>query len=87
MPVITPRGDGSFVISPGKPIREMRPQQAAKFLGVCKTRMYQMVESGLIPARRPSPGVIWVGVDDLERWKETTRDPEFWEMLQTANGR
>jgi hypothetical protein len=80
--VTTSRGDGSFVIAPGKPVRELRPQAAAKYIGVCKTRMYEMVSLGRVESRRPSAGVIWVRVDGgrgLDAWKTRTADPEFWE--------
>lgn len=79
---VIPRGDGSFTVLPGKPVREMRPQAAAKEIGVCKTTLYEMIAAGRLETRRPSPGVIWVRVDGdrgLAAWRTKTSDPEFWE--------
>lgn len=84
-PSITPRGDGSFFISPGKPIREMTPNQAHKFLGICRTSIYELLECGMLPCRRPLKKKILIPVDALEDYRRKTADPEFWAQGAALN--
>lgn len=42
-PVVTPRGDGTFIVAPGKPlvgVEEIGTQAAADLLRVCRAQMW-----------------------------------------------
>jgi hypothetical protein len=77
-PVVTPRGDGSYVVSPGKPVQWLSVRQMQVMLGVGKTQSYQYVEEGLVESRRPAPHKIQVAAESVQRLAERIRDPEFW---------
>ncbi len=78
-PTLLPQGDGSFVIRPGKPVQDLTPKQAAAYLGIAWSSIYKLLDAGKIPCRRPLRGKILISVEDCERWKSRTRDPEFWD--------
>lgn len=78
-PVCLPRGDGTFVVSPGKPISRLSVRQAAARAGVSIGTIYRLIGEGLLKADRPSRGRILVDAESLEQHLAGTRDPEFWE--------
>lgn len=50
-----------------------RPQAAAAALGVSKSRLYELVASGQIRARRLSPQVMVIPRAELERYIDAQR--------------
>jgi hypothetical protein len=84
--VVTPRGDGSFVVSPGKAVieEEVTPRIAATFLGISRSGVYLLCETGLLEYRKPSPGKILITVESLKKHKAASRDPEFWDSVDSV---
>ncbi len=78
-PTVLPQSNGTFLLKPGKPIREMTVKQAMGFLGVGKTSVYTLLNSGMLPHRRPLPSKILIPVDALEAYRHKTNDPEYWD--------
>ena len=78
-PIVTPQGDGSVVIRPGKPIAEMTVTQAARFLGIHKSSVYRLIDNGSLTARRPLKKKTLIAAAVLEDWRERTKDPEYWD--------
>lgn len=76
--VMTPLGDGSFKLSPGKPVSEMRVVKAAEYLAVSESSVYRLIDCGLLRARRAMPHRLMVSVESIEQYKNGTMDPEFW---------
>lgn len=48
-PVCTPRGDGSFVVSPGKPLSRLTTDQFAREIGVSAESVRRYIQEGVIP--------------------------------------
>jgi hypothetical protein len=86
-PTLIPQGDGAFLVKPGKPIREMSVKQAMVFLGVGRTSMYDLLNSGMIPHRRPLPHKICIPVEALEAFRSKTDDPEYWDGKPSPSNR
>lgn len=77
-PICTPRGDGSFVVKPGRPVSRLTVAQAAARAGVSVWTIYRLINEGYLKADRPSPGRIVVDSESLEQHLLVTRDPEYW---------
>ena len=81
-PTVIPQGNGDYLVRPGKPICEpieYSVKQAAKELRICLTSAYQLIYEGRLSCRRPRPRKIWIAAEDVKRFKEATRDSEFWD--------
>jgi len=81
-PTITPRGDGTFNINPGKPIpgrKKLTVCEAAKKANVSEDTILRLRESGLIEGEQPSPRKIFIYEDSLDAHIKRTRDLEFWD--------
>ena len=46
---VLPRGDGSFVVQPGKPKAMLTPEEFSKFLGVTAISIRRYIYDGTIP--------------------------------------
>jgi len=78
-PTVTPQGDGSFVIRPGKPVAKLTLRQAAKRAGCSRTTIYRLYNTGILKGDRPSPRKIFIFADSLEQHLTNCQDPEFWQ--------
>ena len=78
-PTITPQGDGSVIVRPGKPVAEMTVTQAAKFMGCDPSSIRRLLYKGYLTARRPLRKKTLIPAVELEEWREKTKDPEFWD--------
>ena len=78
-PTISPQGDGSVIVRPGKPVAEMTVTQAARYLGVHKSSVYRLIDQGDLVARRPLRKKTLIPAGALEEWRKKTSDPEYWE--------
>ena len=77
---LVPIGGGAYKIVPARPLgAELSPKLAARFLGVSRPTMYRLIDQGIIPCRRPSPGKILIEVEALKKHKAASADPEFWD--------
>lgn len=84
--VVTPRGDGTFVLTPGKPFAtatEVTPRQAARYLGCSRAGVYRLLDIGRLECRRPTPGKILIPLAALKKHKTDSADPEFWAGVPT----
>ena len=86
-PTMTPLGDGSFRLTPGKMVREMTPLQAAPILGVCRNQVYVYIGFGLLPFRKPAQRKILIPAEAVEKLRIDTMDPEFWDRLKAVKKR
>lgn len=82
-PVITPRGDGTFIVSPGKPsAREIPTREAARILGVCRAQIWyirnQTLGRKLLRWRFTSElkGKILWELDSVIAYRDATRSLE-----------
>lgn len=78
-PTYTPRGDGTFVVSPGKPAQKLTLRQAARMLGRSYWTIWRLYQAGMLAGERPSPHSIMIYADSLQQHIQKTQDPEFWE--------
>lgn len=76
--VMTPQGDGSYVCRPGRPVRDLTPAQVAAALGISRSAVYALVDSGRLPCRRPTRRKILISAEAVEEFRIKTRDPEYW---------
>lgn len=79
---ITPRGDGSFIVKPGKPIlgrRKVTVSEAAAYLKLSEDTIRRLYHAGLLEGERPSPRCIFIYADSIEAHLQAARDREFWE--------
>lgn len=77
-PIMVPQGDGSVLVRPGRPVAEVTPIQAARMLQISRSAVYEMLQAGELPCRRPRRRKILIPSDAIEDWKRRTADPEFW---------
>jgi excisionase family DNA binding protein len=79
--IVTPQSDGSWLVKPGKPVlddeEERTPKQAAAYLKLGLSTVYDLVEIGKLASRRPSPFKILIPLSALREYKAASRDPEF----------
>ena len=47
--VVTPNGDGSMTVKPGRPITKMSPVELANHFGVNRDTIYHWRQEGIIP--------------------------------------
>lgn len=85
-PVVTPQGDGSFVIRPGKPVEKLSLRQAAKRAGCSRTTIYRLYDAGILKGDRPSPRKIFIFADSLEEHLKKCADAEYWDLPGQGNG-
>lgn len=52
-PVITPRGDGSFTVAPGKPIVWLGTTEAARYLHIAPNTLRGWIDAGILPQSLP----------------------------------
>jgi hypothetical protein len=52
-PVIVPKGDGSFTITPGKPVQWLKTKPAARALGLGGSTLRQWIQEGVLPQTLP----------------------------------
>jgi len=52
-PVIVPKGDGSFTITPGKPVTWLKTKPAARALGLGGSTLRQWIQEGVLPQTLP----------------------------------
>lgn len=52
-PIITPRGDGTFTVAPGKPITWLGTTEAARYLHIAPNTLRGWIESGTLPRYSP----------------------------------
>lgn len=76
---VIPRGDGSYIVQPAKPVQQLTVAQAARVLGVSPSTVYRLKDSGLLHAARPSPHKILISAESLESHRCASSDPEFWD--------
>lgn len=69
--------DGTIVLSPVTTARSVTVQHAASVLGVSAATLYRRIQEGNFPARRPTPKCVRVDVEDLVKYCNDCRDPEF----------
>ena len=84
VPSVTPQGDGSFIIRPGKPRRLLTVLEAALRAHCSTDTIYRLIDFGLVEFERPSPRKILVIAESLEEHLARTRDPEFWAERRRA---
>lgn len=77
-PVMVPQGDGSVLVRPGKPVAEVTPLQASRMLQISRSAVYELLNAGVLPHRRPLRRKILIPSSAIEDWKRRTADPEFW---------
>ncbi len=65
--------------APAPADEEITIKQASRILGVPINTAYRLFHAGYIQGRTPSPRHIVVSKRSVERHKEATRDPEFWD--------
>jgi len=63
---VTPRGDGSYVITPGKPESRICTKKAAQMLGVAQRTVRRYVETGLLPAERVGVKLLRLKPEDVQ---------------------
>lgn len=78
VPQVQARGDGSFVVTPGKPMLEMTPIQVARLLSISRSSVYALIDRGALEYRRPLKKKILITAASVEAWRLRTSDPEFW---------
>ncbi len=78
---ILPNGHGGYTVTPKKPVEELSPKHAAKFLGISRSGIYRLIDLGLLIHSRPSPGKILITVDSLRKHRDSVRDAEYWPNL------
>jgi hypothetical protein len=79
VPAITSRGDGSFLVVPGKPLSKLTIQQAARLSGRSYWTIWRLYQAGFIVGERLGPNCIMIYSESLLRHLEQSRNPEFWE--------
>jgi hypothetical protein len=62
---LLPRGDGSFVLKPGKPEQWLWTQDAAKAYGVSQKTIVRWWSKGFITGRRVGPRRIQIDAESL----------------------
>lgn len=82
--VVVAQGDGSYVVKSGRPVSELTPLQAARALGISRSAVYQLVEAGRLKCRRPLPRKILISAEEIEQFRRSTEDPEFWSRLKST---
>jgi hypothetical protein len=81
-PTITPRGDGTFTIQPGRPIpgrKKLTPLEAEKISGLSSDTIIRLYKAEMIEGEQPSPRKYFIYEDSLQAHLARTRDREFWE--------
>jgi predicted DNA-binding transcriptional regulator AlpA len=73
------RGDGTYVLKPGRPRMEISAAEVAHVMGVHRNTVYAYAECGILTARRPSPSRMVFSTQEVEEVMRKTLDPEFWE--------
>lgn len=76
---IVPRGDGSFVVQPGRPVQRVTVAQAARELGCSVATVYRLRDEGLLQAERISPHKTLILAESIHAHRAAVRDPEFWD--------
>jgi len=79
---MTPRGDGSYVVVPGRPVARLTVVAAARELGCSKWTVYRLRDAGHLEAERPSPHKTLILAESLRKHRVAVRDPEFWERTK-----
>ena len=75
-----PRGDGSYILSPGKPLPEqLKVAQCAKISGLSRQTIYRLFHQGDLKGRRASRGSIRIFASSLQAHLANTEDPQFWD--------
>jgi len=85
IPVITlPLGDGTYRVAPGKPVERLSMEQACQMTGLNARDLREMVEEGLIHAKRPAPRRWWFMAEELDLFMRFTEShPDFWRNPRT----
>jgi hypothetical protein len=81
---VTPRGDGTFIVTPGKPMQRLTVTAAARELGCSIWTVYRLRDSGHLEAERPSPHKTLILAESIAKHRAAVRDPEFWEKAQAG---
>ena len=77
----TPRGDGSYVLAPGKPLPDqLRVSQCARIAGVSVQTIYRLYHDGALKGRRASRGAIRIFAHSLRAHLAATEDQEYWDQ-------
>ena len=85
IPVITlPLGDGTYRVAPSKPVERLSMEQACEMMGLNARDLREMVEEGLIHAKRPAPRRWWFRAEELDSFMRFTEShPDFWRSPRT----
>lgn len=81
-PTIIPRGDGTFMVNPGKPIpgrEKLTVAEAAVESKLSEDTVLRLYDCGMLEGERPSPRKIFIYKDSLDAHIKRTRDREFWD--------
>lgn len=82
-PTILPRGDGTYLVQPGKPAAECDSNEAARILGCSRSSISLMLDNPSAQAHikwrwvTPKRGKRLFEVASLYDYIRATRDPEF----------
>jgi excisionase family DNA binding protein len=79
VPTITPQGDGSYVLRPGKPVSTLTVREAARVLNVHISSVYRLIDSGILLCERPTRGAIRIPLSAMDAHRRHAADPEFWD--------
>lgn len=74
-----PRGDGSYIVSPGRPVQRLTVAAAARELGCSTATVYRLRDAGCLKAERISPHKTLILAESLQAHRQAARDPEFWD--------
>jgi hypothetical protein len=87
VPEVIPQGDGSFRVSPGRPVCKVTVRVAARLAGVSIHTIYRLRDAGLLRGERLSPKKILIDVDSLQQHATASRDGEYWNTKRVAEYR
>lgn len=70
-PAITPHGDGSFTVRPGRPVNWLTPAQFAKAVGLSRRAVYEYMGTESLPdrfIRRTGARLRHISADGLDHF-------------------
>lgn len=80
-PQVLPRGDGTFLVKPGRPVpgrQKVSIAEAVRRYGASHSTWARLFDAGLVSGERPSPKKILLFVDSIEAHLKSSQDPEYW---------
>jgi hypothetical protein len=78
---VIPRGDGTFLLRPGKPSfgrEKVSISEAVRRFGSSESTWLRLFECRMIEGERPSPRKTFLYVDSIAEHLRKSSDPEFW---------